>query len=723
MPVLGNALVVEILDAQVVDNLEQKGEVEQYEVDAVITWRYGVLHHPLNAEQVKRLDQPVDGNEKYQIQKKFPVKLHRREITKFIRSIVIRMVSKSKLPEAIDPANQVLTPETKEFYIINDLLIDEAMFGRLDTTFVNWLLAHGDADTAFDDSAEEVDFRCTEWHIYAGRCLTPIALTGAGDVIETRGPCPQGQEFVGVETIEYSDDCYGSGGYWDFFPTGGGSGSGNHWYDGPGISGPILPTYDNHPVLGPIMSLCNHINEVQSGEVVNGQTFTQADIDRCDAIQTVISQATVTPGDLAWLAQNDPAMLTTIANYLNAGNHTPSQIESLNAYIHLLAQGQTEMSFVAFMRLYHLVFDNLVPTLGLTQEEGWDLMAHEDLAKELKTLLDHENNSEDAKAIADVLVDISIENDEITDEQVIGLVDEFDVYLDAPNSHAEELLEYFENNHFNFLAIDPKDFLLSSDFEEIPTISGSWQPFSPSVIWTLTGSIKTALLIEFPQHSTRINKLFTCRVLGPALETSALLSMHQNHYNQYMPNPGTVTAKPDAFFLRPIGHSLQQPVIIEVKGVFGATTFKYERNPNQYQGYLTYLDEENHVYRRHETILHGFHLIIPGGVSVDDNIIQQATQRNIPFVVSHFDYNPENSAQIKLTTPQILNFESLNRSGHLLDFLPDFVFEDALERRYIRDFFYDDAPMDFQATTDVFKIDYLMQNNTPDDCPDGEDCE
>ena len=75
---------------------------------------------------------------------------------------------------------------------------------------------------------------------------------------------------------------------------------------------------------------------------------------------------------------------------------------------------------------------------------------------------------------------------------------------------------------------------------------------------------------------------------------------------------------------------------------------------------------------------------------------------------------------------QVLNeIDQLNRSGHLLSFIPGWVFEDALERNHSipvimnPHFDYQSFMIDIQEAADAFEASYLIPNQTPSE----EDCE
>ena len=57
---LGNVAVVKILYAEVVDDLQEVGKIEQGKVKPVIAGWYRILNRSVNAKNVKWLDQQVD---------------------------------------------------------------------------------------------------------------------------------------------------------------------------------------------------------------------------------------------------------------------------------------------------------------------------------------------------------------------------------------------------------------------------------------------------------------------------------------------------------------------------------------------------------------------------------------------------------------------------------------------------------------------------------------
>jgi hypothetical protein len=142
---------------------------------------------------------------------------------------------------------------------------------------------------------------------------------------------------------------------------------------------------------------------VQSGEVVNGQTYSQSDIDRCNQIQQIIYYTMISPNDLAWLLSNNTEAFTDIATYVSNGDRTPLQLQGVSAYIRLLVQGRVNISLREFMPKYQIVFGELVPVLGLTEEEAEYLMDNEELTDAITQFLEEYNDIEGKQAAVIIL--------------------------------------------------------------------------------------------------------------------------------------------------------------------------------------------------------------------------------------------------------------------------------------------------------------------------------
>ena len=60
-----------ILDAKIGNDVENQGQIQDAEVDAVQIFGYHILHHPLHAKQVGRLDHQIDEQQKKEVGQEF----------------------------------------------------------------------------------------------------------------------------------------------------------------------------------------------------------------------------------------------------------------------------------------------------------------------------------------------------------------------------------------------------------------------------------------------------------------------------------------------------------------------------------------------------------------------------------------------------------------------------------------------------------------------------
>ena len=70
---LRNLAAIEVLNPKIVDNLEQKSEAKQGEINPISRLAHTILHRTVNPEYVKRLDNQVDNDEKKRIDEKFSI--------------------------------------------------------------------------------------------------------------------------------------------------------------------------------------------------------------------------------------------------------------------------------------------------------------------------------------------------------------------------------------------------------------------------------------------------------------------------------------------------------------------------------------------------------------------------------------------------------------------------------------------------------------------------
>ena len=68
---LGNVAGIEILDAKIGNDVQNEGEIQNAEVDAVEVFGHYVLHHALYPKEVSGFDHQIDEQEEKEIGQKF----------------------------------------------------------------------------------------------------------------------------------------------------------------------------------------------------------------------------------------------------------------------------------------------------------------------------------------------------------------------------------------------------------------------------------------------------------------------------------------------------------------------------------------------------------------------------------------------------------------------------------------------------------------------------
>ena len=126
------------------------------------------------------------------------------------------------------------------------------------------------------------------------------------------------------------------------------------------------------------------------------------------------------------------------------------------------------MTLREFMALYRLVFGKLMPELGLTISEAeWLLLEHSEIARDIDVFLDAENRSENARRVANILIDIANSTETpLTQQQFKELLDAFDLYFDDPENNAEQLVDALIEQNIDPLAVDPAHAQLEGEYNE-----------------------------------------------------------------------------------------------------------------------------------------------------------------------------------------------------------------------------------------------------------------
>jgi len=290
----------------------------------------------------------------------------------------------------------------KTFFAINFMWLDKYLFGKEDLMIKQWVRQHGQAPLRPD--SETIEYRCTQLIIINGTCLI-FAISSDNNTVESRQDCVsqiwsvQGAEIVSIGCGPPGTSFGGSSGggvQWTGGPLGTtGSGAFGGWGSGPSAF--------NHPYLSPILSRCSQVGQAADGENASGITYTAEELAGCNALSSVIGGIIITPDHLAWLHQNRPEVIASIAAYLtNGGGVSNIERQGLAAYAALLASGRINIPLRQFMPRYQLVYGQLVPALGLSQDEALYLLLDADsaLASQIQQFLQEHGYSYDSQTAA-----------------------------------------------------------------------------------------------------------------------------------------------------------------------------------------------------------------------------------------------------------------------------------------------------------------------------------
>ena len=282
----------------------------------------------------------------------------------------------------------------------------------------------------------------------------------------------------------------------------------------------------------------------------------------------------------------------------------------------------------------------------------------------------------------------------------------------------ESNINLFATNASNTSTITP---LIADD---APNTNSEWADLTPLKIWELAGPIKQDLKSRYPSQSSKIDDWFPCRVLGVAFERAVLNSLAIQNNTASLPGYSSI---PDGLVTRKItdfpNGQFWIPNVIEVKGRFSTgpnPIFDYSGQQLQLQDYLNYLQGVAY----NSTLAHGLYLILPSGVTLGQNIVNQANAQNIPIFFSTVEQNKDIPNEIRVKPLDFVNVSNIDRSDLLFNFLPDFVVEIAVRRQFQNSNYsnpklrYINATLDIQQAANDFEVSYLIPNVTPLECSD-----
>lgn len=284
------------------------------------------------------------------------------------------LVNREYFKQILQTENPADFTQDKTFYAIAFLWLDEMLFGNTDTDIEEWLLDNGSRAPELT-SQNQIETRCIVNHVVIWRCYRIIrAIRHPENPIDFRSPCTDGEILQGF--IATFVNCGGSSGGGssgslfnpssNWFGGGEGTGMGSGTFGGFGAG----PSVFNHPYLAPIFSHCSLVEQAANGENAANITFTEQDVQSCGQLMTIVSELMVTPDHLALLLQNHPGAFSAVATYLSTSGITALERQALAAYVALLVSGKTTLPLREFMPLYQLVYGQLVPALGLNEQEA-----------------------------------------------------------------------------------------------------------------------------------------------------------------------------------------------------------------------------------------------------------------------------------------------------------------------------------------------------------------
>lgn len=96
--------------------------------------------------------------------------------------------------------------------------------------------------------------------------------------------------------------------------------------------------------------------------------------------------------------------------------------------------------------------------------------------------------------------------------------------------------------------------------------------------------------------------------------------------------------------------------------------FTYSNQWSQFTGYLDYITNNSaHV---NISLRHGLYLVLPANKRPAQNVISECSSRNIPLYYSGTEYKTGTETLLRVKYPELLNWENLNYSGLLVNFIP-----------------------------------------------------
>lgn len=314
------------------------------------------------------------------------------------------------------------------FYVAVILEFDEVLFGVSNTNYEEWLAEYDHRQT--NGLQDGISSRNCIIDIVITHCKLAVALHSEEITFRetfdchffqvASGDCPPG-------TATGSGLMYGgsSGG-----SSGGGSGGG-----GGGGNGNVSP---NSNAVNTQLQRCDIIADIQAGDRPRSAlTYTTTEANLCNQLSTLIDAVPVSTEDLFfWMQPQNNRAFSTVINYIQSHpNLTPLEVAAIQSYLHLVAEGalNTTTTFLSFLSLYELVYGDLVPQLGLTQEEARTLLLNGEIASEIKNFLLEKSSDDASKLAGKSLVHLLSENrfEGPYDNIYKSIIDQYGLYFNS----------------------------------------------------------------------------------------------------------------------------------------------------------------------------------------------------------------------------------------------------------------------------------------------------
>lgn len=350
-------------------------------------------------------------------------------------------------------------------------------------------------------------------------------------------------------------------------------------------------------------------------------------------------------------------------------------------------------------------------------EEAW-VTGNCQLASVIDQFLDDNGTGQIYLEASQFLLDVGL-GEVLGNSSFNSLKGAMDDYLVAPDNQTniEAFYDYFEDNDLDILAVDLFHFTDQTILPDAtPPSSGDWVDFVGNEYFSFTTAARADLLAQYQTQTQTINDFWACRVLGVALERVALNAIG---FPQGNTMPGNFTKNPDGYKKEWIYDiwGYEQPRFIEVKGKFAfGTPVEYHYTGSQpaaqFTAYRQYLSSIINTHKPTTTVIQGLFMVLPANVSLSNSVKTACSNSNIPLLWAGTQRKVgTNPILVRLTRPELLNIDGLDRSDHLIGFMPNSIFKWALEENWERyTLSYQEEYIDFDWAVSKFEQDYLIPN-------------